>query len=87
MQCLHNTLDTAFLTPIKLVLPNPDDLPAKRAKLSEIALVPVTVCPELLSPELRQFSLPGWEPPSMPEIAVDKDGNSAVIENDVRTSR
>lgn len=79
-------LDAALFVAEKLVLPNPNDLPTERTQLSEIALVSFAVSPEFFSPEWRQFSLPGWQPPTMPEIAIDEDGDLTARENDIRAS-
>jgi hypothetical protein len=85
-QCSEYALDAALFVAEKLVLPNSNNLPAKRAKLSKVTFVSFAVGTKLLSPERRQFSFPGWQPPTMPEIAIDEDGDLTARENDVRTS-
>ena len=46
--------------------------------------VPFTVLGYLILPEIRHFFFPCWESVSVPEIAVHKDHDPSLAEDDIR---
>jgi hypothetical protein len=66
--------------------PDATDSPSHSLKLSEVSLITRAISTQLVSPKARQLMLPSWKTPSVPEVAINKNGNVKIREHNIGTS-
>ncbi len=69
------------------MLPKTNDFPAAAPKLAEIAFVARSVAVNFLPPEWLQLVLPAWELVTVPEVAIDKNGQFAFCKHQLGAPR
>lgn len=84
---VDNFCDTSAAVVLNLMLPNAYDFPAAAPKLAKIALVAAPVAMNFFPPEWLQLVFPAREPVTVPEVAIDKNGQFPFDKNQVRTAR
>jgi hypothetical protein len=72
---------------LDIVFPNPDYRPAFSPQASEGPLIALAVPGDLLPPVRPKFLAPQREPPAVPKIAVDEDGDPQPLEDNIGLSR
>lgn len=73
--------------PFDFMFPDAHDLPPPAPELSEVPLISLPRCGDLVPPFWRQFVLPEWKSPSVPEVTVDEDRELDPAKHDVWASR
>lgn len=68
------------------MFPDADYPPSFSAQSAKVALVTLECRGNLFPPFLGEFVFTKWEPPSMAEIAIDKDNQFHVAKDDFRPS-
>jgi hypothetical protein len=84
---VNNSCDASAAIALNLMLPNAYDFPAAAPKLAKIAFVAGSVAVNFFPPEWLQLVFPAREPVTVPEVAIDENGQFPFGKNQVGTSR
>src|SRR5689334_15820282 len=84
---IRNPMQAFGQVALDAMLPNSHHCPTKKAQARKISAVALPCIADLSPPKCGQFVFPQRESPSMPEIAVDKDGDSALPKNEIGPAR
>jgi len=68
------------------MFPYADYFPSKATQLTEVPLIPLAGCGDLVSPLVGQLVLPQGKAPAVPEIAIDENHKPSPAKDNIRAA-
>ena len=82
-QGLQNFHHTPYDVRFDLMFPDPQDGPAHSTELAVVPVVSLAIFFDLAAPLVREPVPPDRQPPAVPEVTVDKDGELLRAEHEI----